>query len=180
MRKGVFLDRDGVLNQVLLIGGRPNPPKELEEVAILPGVVQAINLLRDFNFEIVVVTNQPDVSRGTSTQSQVDKINRFLGQRLNLEYFYTCFHDDSDECNCRKPKPGLLEMAAEDLGLDLSSSVMVGDRWRDIEAGQSLGCECFFIDYSYQEKRPDPPFVIVKSLLEAAKQIVRMGDGSFA
>jgi D-glycero-D-manno-heptose 1,7-bisphosphate phosphatase len=177
-RRGVFLDRDGVLNKVILKHGKPCPPQELGDVVILPGVIEAIDLLREFGFEIVAVTNQPDVSRGTVSESQVKEINRFIGDRLNIQHFYTCFHDDLDECICRKPKPGLLTKAADDLHIDLSLSVMIGDRWRDIAAGQSIGCKCYFIDYSYQEKRPDPPYIPVTSLLEATQRIVRMVDDS--
>lgn len=176
MKKAVFLDRDGVLNESLVIEGIPRPPKNLKELVMLPGTPKAIKLLRALNFEIVVVTNQPDVARGLMIEDSVREINDYLGNKLKIDYFYCCFHDDSDQCKCRKPKPGLLAAAAKDLELDLKSSFMVGDRWRDISAGQAAGCECFFIDYGYSEKPPTLPFRRVSSLLEASKLILETSN----
>jgi D-glycero-D-manno-heptose 1,7-bisphosphate phosphatase len=176
MNKAVFLDRDGVINKTLVFDGIPRPPKNLKELVILPGTSKAIKLLREVNFEIVVVTNQPDVARGLIIEESVKEINDYLGNELKIDYFYCCFHDDSAQCNCRKPKPGLLVTAAQDLELDLKSSFMVGDRWRDISAGQAAGCDCFFIDYGYSEKSPILPFRRVSSLLEASKLILETSN----
>ena len=172
MKKAVFLDRDGVLNRALVYDGVPTPPRSLGEVEILSGVKQSILLLNENNYEIVVVTNQPDVTRGTDTRESVNQINDYLKLKLGLDHFYTCFHDDSTDCNCRKPKPGLILKAAVDLGLDLHQCSVVGDRWRDIAAGQAAGCKTFFIDYSYPEKQPRKPFIKVSSLIEAAEMII--------
>jgi D-glycero-D-manno-heptose 1,7-bisphosphate phosphatase len=120
----------------------------------------------------VVVTNQPDVTRGFTTQSQVEAINAYLGDATGVEYFYTCFHDEAENCYCRKPLPGLIFQAARDLNLDIHRSFMVGDRWRDVSAGQAAGCQTFFIDYSYPELRPKTPYRKVFSLLEAANLMV--------
>jgi len=179
MKSAVFLDRDGVLNLPNVISGQPFPPFLLSEVQILPGVVNGVNLLKDNGFEIVVVTNQPDVSRGRSNKEQVESINHYLGEEIGITHFYTCFHDDVDYCMCRKPKIGLFQKAAMDLNLELSSSFMVGDRWRDIEAGQSAGCICYFIDYSYEEPQPPLPFFRVASLFEAAQHIVRSSNDDY-
>jgi D-glycero-D-manno-heptose 1,7-bisphosphate phosphatase len=173
MKPAVFLDRDGVLNESVIKSGRPYPPSKLSDVRIITGVVEAIRLMQESELEIVVVTNQPDFSRGIATKYEIESINNFLAQKLEINHFYTCLHDDSDDCNCRKPKSGLLTKAALDLDLDLQSSFMVGDRWKDIEAGQNVGCTCFFIDYSYCEKMPKEPFFPVASLLAAAREIVR-------
>jgi D-glycero-D-manno-heptose 1,7-bisphosphate phosphatase len=172
MKKAIFLDRDGVLNAVVMINGIPTPPRNLEEVVMLPSVFEAINLLRSESFEIVVVTNQPDYARGTVSMSEILEINKFLGTQLDIQHFYTCFHDDIHNCDCRKPKPGLLIKAAAELDIDLQSSYMVGDRWRDIEAGQAAKCQCYFLDYSYHEKSPNLPFTQVSSLIEAAHLIL--------
>ena len=173
LRSAVFLDRDGVLNLSLVKDGKPHPPNQISEVRILGGVINGVNLLREHGFEIVVITNQPDVARGVTSELNIKKINTYLGNEIGIEHFYICFHDDMDACECRKPKAGLLRLAARELKLDLDSSFMVGDRWRDIEAGQSAGCTCYFIDYSYHEKRPSKPFFPVNSLHEAAIEIVR-------
>jgi D-glycero-D-manno-heptose 1,7-bisphosphate phosphatase len=178
MKKAVFLDRDGVLNRSVLIDGVPKPPTFVEEVEILPGVIEAIQYLKIHNFVPVVVTNQPDVARGHMTQSQVEAINAQVGARTRIDYFYTCFHDDADLCDCRKPSPGLIYRASRELDLSVSESYLVGDRWRDIAAGQAAGCQTFFIDYSYTEKMPNLPYRKVFSLLEAAILMVEEIHGS--
>lgn len=152
-----------------MLNGVPKPPSSAEEVEILEGVVEAIQILKVHNFIPVVVTNQPDVARGATSQIEVNKINARIGILTGIEHFYTCIHDDADLCECRKPAPGLIIQAASELKLDIHSSFMVGDRWRDISAGQSAGCRSFFIDYSYREKTPKKPFTTVLSLLEAVQ-----------
>lgn len=171
MRRAVFLDRDGVVNQSVLIDGKPHPPHSPSEIIILDGVVEAIRILKKNGFLPVVVTNQPDVARGATSQKQVNAINKLIEKYTNIEYFFTCFHDDTDRCKCRKPLPGLIQQASLKLNIDLRDSYLVGDRWRDIEAGQAVGCQTFFIDYSYEEKQPKMPFIKVSSLIEAANLI---------
>jgi len=177
MKRAIFLDRDGVLNQSMLIEGVPKPPNSVEDVEILPGVVEAIQILKKHHFVPVVITNQPDVARGDTTQSQVQAINAYIGSATNIKHFYTCFHDDADMCDCRKPLPGLLYRAAYDLNLSLKDSFMVGDRWRDIGAGNAAGCRSFFIDQSYDERRPELPYIQVDSLLSAAGIITESFNG---
>jgi D-glycero-D-manno-heptose 1,7-bisphosphate phosphatase len=172
MRKAVFLDRDGVINHSIVSEGSPRPPKEIEDVFILDGVIQAVNMLKLHDFLPIVVTNQPDVSRGIITRQKVEQIHEYIGSVAGIDHFYACYHDDSDLCGCRKPAPGLILRATEELGLDISESFMVGDRWRDIGAGQAAGCRTFFIDYSYPEKQPRKPFIKVSSLIEAAEMII--------
>jgi D-glycero-D-manno-heptose 1,7-bisphosphate phosphatase len=176
MKKAVFLDRDGVLNRSKLVDGVPTPPSSIQEVEILEGVVEAIQILKDHGYVPVVITNQPDVARGYTMQSQVEAINSHIGFATGIEYFYTCFHDDIDQCDCRKPAPGLILRAARDLDLDTQASYVIGDRWRDISAGQSAGCETFFIDYSYPESAPNKPFTRVVSLLQAVNIIKIKGE----
>lgn len=152
--------------------GKPYPPASLAELEILPGVRDALQKLHDSNYLLVVVTNQPDVARGISKREDVELINSFLLSELPIDDFKTCYHDSGDECKCRKPLPGALHEAAKEHNIDLSKSFMVGDRWRDIEAGASAGCKTFFINYSYAEQKPDLPDFIVSSLLEAKKIIL--------
>lgn len=172
MKRAVFLDRDGVINRAFTVNGIPTPARSLEQLHILPKVEEALIILRRLGFEIVVVTNQPDVTRGVLSKEIVESLHRRLELELGIQYFYTCFHDDVDNCLCRKPKPGLLNLAAADLGIDLKESFMVGDRWRDISAGQSAGCRCFFVDYTYTEKRPKMPYMEVSSLFDAVQIIL--------
>lgn len=171
MRRAVFLDRDGVINQVVVRNGTPYPPANISDLVILPGVSKALQKLHEENYLLIVVTNQPDVARGVTQKSDVEKINHYLFSQLPLDDIKTCYHDNADGCQCRKPLPGALIDAAREYQIDLSKSFMVGDRWRDIEAGQSAGCKTFFINYRYAEKQPESPDFIVSSLLEA-QQII--------
>ena len=172
-RGAVFLDRDGVLNRAPVKNGAPQSPRRIEDVEILPGVPEALQQLRAAGFRLIVVTNQPDVARGTLAREFVDAIHARLQSALPLHEFRVCYHDDADECDCRKPKPGMLLEAAHDAGLDLAASFLVGDRWRDIEAGHRAGCRTALVDHGYAEPDSRPPDVRVKSLVEAAAWILR-------
>ena len=167
-RAAVFLDRDGVINKAMVRLDKPYPPASLTELEILPGVLEAFERLKHNGFLLVVVSNQPDVVRGKTSRAEVEAINAKLSRTLPIDEFRICYHDTGDNCDCRKPKPGMLLTAARYWNIDLASSYMVGDRWRDIEAGQRAGCKTFFIDYAYDEKRPETFDYRVKSLLEAA------------
>ncbi|GAB7521222.1 D-glycero-alpha-D-manno-heptose-1,7-bisphosphate 7-phosphatase [Paraburkholderia sp. 2C] len=172
MTRAVFLDRDGVINRAVVRDGKPFPPASVDETEILPGVAEALESLRDAGFLLIVVTNQPDVARGTTSKASVEAINAYLNAQLALDEFRTCYHDSADQCECRKPRPGSLLAAAAEHSIDLARSYMVGDRWRDIEAGERAGCKTVFIDYGYDEKRPESPSFTVASLLEASRIIV--------
>jgi len=154
--RAVFLDRDGVLNRAIVRQGRPYPPATLEEFEILPGAAEAARKLRDAGFLLVGATNQPDVARGTQRREVVEAMNGRLLAEMPLAEILVCY-EDGDDCPRRKPNPGLLLEAAETYAIDLSASYMVGDRWRDVEAGRRAGCRTVFIDRGYHERRPDPP-----------------------
>jgi D-glycero-D-manno-heptose 1,7-bisphosphate phosphatase len=156
LRRAVFLDRDGVLNRAIIRNGRPYPPPSPDVFEILPGTVQAVHRLHNAGFLLIVATNQPDVARGTQRREVVEAMNAQLAAAMPLDEFRVCY-DDGDDCHCRKPKPGLLLDAAKAHAIDLSASFMVGDRWRDVEAGRRAGCRTVFIDRGYHERRPDPP-----------------------
>jgi D-glycero-D-manno-heptose 1,7-bisphosphate phosphatase len=171
--RAVFLDRDGVLNRAIIRGGRPYPPTGLGELEILPDVPAALAALKERGFLLLVVTNQPDVARGNQQRTVVETFHEALRTALPIDDFFVCYHDDKDACSCRKPKPGLLLQAAGKYGLELKSSYLIGDRWRDIEAGQAAGCSTIWIDRGYAERAPSQaPAMRVKSCLEAARWIV--------
>ncbi len=171
MRRAVFLDRDGVINRAIVREGKPYPPASLAELEILPGVHEALQNLQDANYLLVVVSNQPDVARGTVKREDVELMNAFLSSQLPIDDFKICYHDSEDKCSCRKPLPGALLEAAQEYDIDLSKSFMVGDRWRDVKAGVSAGCKTFFINYGYAEQKPENSDFIVPSLL-VAKEII--------
>jgi D-glycero-D-manno-heptose 1,7-bisphosphate phosphatase len=176
MRPAIFLDRDGVLNRAEVRNGTPHPPASLQELQILPGVARALSALKASGYALVVVTNQPDVARGTATRQSVEDIHHRIRSELCLDAILACFHDNADDCDCRKPKPGLLLRAARDFGLDLASSFMIGDRWRDVEAGERAGCRTFYIDCGYDERPPASYDYRVGSLPEAAGILLALGQ----
>ena len=171
-RAAVFLDRDGVLIAAGTRDGRPVPPATLEDVRVLPGVAAACTRLRAAGLLLVVVTNQPDIARGTADAGVVAAINREVQRLIPVDDVLVCPHDDPDGCDCRKPAPGLLLQAAARWGIDLRASVMVGDRWRDIEAGQQAGCRTVFVDRHYHEDRPRAPDLTVAELSDAVPWII--------
>ena len=172
MRRAVFLDRDGVINRAVVRGGKPYPPANLAEMEILPGVPEALEALHKAGYLLIVVTNQPDVARGTVSRAAVEEMNNHVVSRLPIDEFRTCYHDSADCCICRKPSPGALLSAAALHDIDLKGSFMVGDRWRDVEAGKRAGCQTIFIDYGYAETRPEQFDCRVGSLLEAVPIIL--------
>jgi histidinol-phosphate phosphatase family protein len=168
MRRAVFLDRDGVLNRAEVRDGAPRPPSEVRDVAILPGVEDACRRLADAGWLLFVVTNQPDIARGTATRDAVDAINETVVAGLPVTEVVVCPHDDSDACSCRKPLPGMLLDTAARWDLDLTGSVMVGDRWRDVEAGKRAGVRTMFIDHGYAEALHSTPDHVVAGLADVA------------
>jgi D-glycero-D-manno-heptose 1,7-bisphosphate phosphatase len=171
----VFLDRDGVLNAVRLRAGKPYPPSSPEDLKIPPEAPSCLAELRAAGYRLIVVTNQPDVASGRQRREVVEAINRTLAAALPLDEFRVCFHDDRDGCDCRKPKPGLL---LRDPVPNLGESVLVGDRWRDIEAGHRAGVGAsVFIDRRYDEQGPEEPFIRVTSLGEAVHWILHLRPG---
>lgn len=172
MRRAVFLDRDGVINQASIRNGKPYPPSTLEEFKLLPGVTGAIQALRAAGFLVIVVTNQPDVRTGAQRRKVVETMHAHLTALSLCDAVKVCYHIDADDCDCRKPRPGMLLEAAAEWLIDLTQSFMVGDRWRDISAGQAAGCYTFFIDYGYAEARPECPDAVVASLAEATRSIL--------
>ncbi len=169
-RKAVFLDRDGVLNRAVVRNGKPYPPANITEVEILPDVLKALQTLKKAGFVLIVVSNQPDVARGVTSKESVEAINSYLGRNLPIDQFITCF-EDGEESEYRKPRPGMLLAGAKKFNVDLKASFMVGDRWRDIDAGIAAGCSTIFIDCNYSEKRPDFYDFRADSLFEAANII---------
>jgi D-glycero-D-manno-heptose 1,7-bisphosphate phosphatase len=175
-KAAVFFDRDGVLNRAIVREGKPYPPRDLSEFEIAESASEDLHRLKTMGFVLVVVTNQPDIARGTQTQRGVDEMNELLRRELPLDDVLVCPHDSNEGCNCRKPSPGLLFSAAERFGIDLQRSFLIGDRWRDIDAGHAAGCTTIMIDYGYQERGPiKEPALRVRSLGEAVSYIATNG-----
>ena len=173
--RAVFLDRDGVVTEAAIRDGRPYPPSAAAQtLKIDPDAPTALGRLKAAGFLLVVVTNQPDVSRGNQTRAAVEAQNAAIGARLPIDDFFVCWHDDPDACSCRKPKPGLLLDAAARYPIVLPASFLIGDRWRDIDAGAAAGCRTILIDRHYRERPPahEPDFR-TESLNAAADWILK-------
>lgn len=176
--RGVFLDRDGVINQAIVRGGHPYAPRRAEEVKLIPGVAVHLNTLKDLGFYLIVVTNQPELARGNQDPEELERMHSALRLELPIDDILVCGHDDQDGCRCRKPKPGLLLEGAARYGLQLKRSYLIGDRWRDIDAGNAAGVCSILIDYGYDERKPETaPAVVVGCLREAVEWIAVREEG---
>ena len=189
-RPAVFLDRDGTINEEVDYLTR------VEDFRLLPGAARAIARLREAGYVVVVVTNQSAVARGMLTEAGLAEIHDEMRRQLALEGAELdgiCFcphHPDHGEppyrqdCACRKPKPGMLHQAAEDLGIDLSRSVMVGDKVIDVETGWNAGCRSMLVRTGYGEKAygemdretRDRIACVARDLLEAVDWVLREGN----
>jgi D-glycero-D-manno-heptose 1,7-bisphosphate phosphatase len=172
----VFLDRDGVLNNAVIRDGNPYPPFGLEEVRIMPGVREGLAELKKEGYLLIVVTNQPDVVRGRVTRESVEEINSYLMSELPLDDFRVCYHDNADNCACRKPQPGNILNASKEHGIELSRSFMIGDRWSDVEAGRRAGCKTIHIDSGYMERAPEAPDFTARDFTQAVEFILQSGQ----
>jgi D-glycero-D-manno-heptose 1,7-bisphosphate phosphatase len=186
MPRAVFIDRDGVINQ---------KPKEGEYVTswddfhILPGVAEAVTLLRRAGYAVIVVTNQRCVAKGLLAVAELEEMHQRMRESLSrlgaiLDGVYYCPHDYESLCSCRKPAPGMLHEAAQEHGLDLRSSWMVGDSEIDIQAGKNAGCKTARV-FSAGEKNPggkaaetaNRAEVTASSLLDSVHQILKWDAG---
>jgi D-glycero-D-manno-heptose 1,7-bisphosphate phosphatase len=143
----------------------------MDEFRILPGVEEATARLKQLGFVLVVVTNQPDVGAGRTPPATLEAMHRELRRRLPLDDIKVCIHVDADRCSCRKPKPGMLLDAAREREIGFEQSIMIGDRWRDIEAGQAVGCLTILVDGGGYQEKPCTPDRVVRSLPEAVTYI---------
>ncbi len=177
LRPAVFLDRDGTLNVQVIRDGKPYPPQSVAEFRLFPDVPEACARLAAAGFVLVVATNQPDVGRGTQSQSVVEAMHAKLQQLVpaiaRIEVCYAPGRGESPPDLRRKPAPGMLLDAARVLGLDLTRSWMVGDRWRDIDCGQRAGVRTVFIDFGYAEELRAPPDFTVPTFAAATDVILR-------
>jgi len=173
MKPTVFLDRDGVLSENIVRNNRPFAPQSLDDFVISAGAADAVAAIRAAGYLSIVVTNQPDVGARKQRREIVEQMHEKLRAELKIDDIMVCYHTDADGCSCRKPKPGMLIAAAKKHGIDFSRSWMIGDRWRDVAAGQATGCRTIFIDYCFAEQRPQNPDIVVQSLNEAVPYVLR-------
>lgn len=179
LNRAVFLDRDGVINLAIVKNGKPYPPATVDELQIAADVAPALFALKSAGFLLIGVTNQPDVARGTARLDAVEAINATLQASLPIDEILVCYHDDGAGCDCRKPLPGLLVQAAFRYHIELRKSYVIGDRWKDIEAGHNGGCTTIWLDCNYAEKDPPrPPAFRTRSLSDAVTWILGHSQNS--
>jgi D-glycero-D-manno-heptose 1,7-bisphosphate phosphatase len=172
--KAAFFDRDGVINKVIYKDGRPESPRTLDDFILNDGIKETVRALKGHGFRIIVVSNQPDVARGRITQGILDLMTQRMQWDIHVDEVCICPHDDHHQCSCRKPKPGMLMEAASRWKVDLSSSFMIGDTWKDMEAGKAAGCKTILLDAPYNKDVSCD--CRAKSLLEAVGFIVKTSN----
>jgi D-glycero-D-manno-heptose 1,7-bisphosphate phosphatase len=176
-RPAVFLDRDGVLNETLVRDGMPFPPASVDDFELTSDAPEACALLKAAGFVLVVVTNQPDVGRGTQSREAIEAIHAKLRAAIPaLDAIEVCYHagaSHGEPCDCRKPKPGMLLRAAAKLQIDLRRSYMIGDRWRDVDCAHAAGCRAVFIDHGYRESLRERPDFTVPTFREAVATVLQ-------
>lgn len=145
----------------------------MNQLEIIPEAANALDRLKEAGFFLAVVTNQPEVARGTLSRQVVEQIHAALRRSLPLDAVLCCYHDDGDDCPCRKPRPGMLIDAAERFGLHLGRSYLIGDRWRDVEAGRRAGCTTILLRRPYSEAERASPDFEAADLGEAAELVLR-------
>ena len=166
--RALFFDRDGVLIRGIKKNNKLYAVNKLKELRFLPG---AIKFLKKYiqKYKIIVITNQPDVSNKKLSMDTLISMNKkMLGTKLIDDIFF-CIHFPSDNCNCRKPKIGLIKIAEKKYNIDLKKSYFFGDRKSDIDAGKRSGMKTIFIDRKYSEPKPTNQNYTVNSIKNALK-----------
>jgi len=180
LARAVFIDRDGTINVERDYLFRP------EEFVFVPGAPDAIRLLREAGFRVVVVTNQSGIARGYYDEAAMHRLHRHMDELLAREgaavdaYYHCPHHPDGTVdayrtvCDCRKPLPGMLEQAARELHLDLAASYIIGDKLADVEAGRAAGCRPVLVETGYgvtEKLKLTTDVPVFASIVEAARWI---------
>ena len=173
-KRCVFLDRDGVVNQSIIINKKPYSPRNKSEFKFLPNISNLINKIIEYNFYIIIITNQPDIATGHIDEDLLKYFHDKIRKKIPVTDIFVCKHLASQNCLCRKPKPGLILEAAKKYNINLKKSYFIGDRWKDINASNEVGCHSIFIDYGYREKLKTKPKNHVKSMTEACDVIFKL------
>ena len=147
--KAVFFDRDGVLNKTILSNESPRSPRRIDEFKLYKSVLKIKDLREDY--KIFIISNQPDIGRKLMKISHLNQMNNKINKLNLFDEIVYCYHKDDFSCKCRKPKNGMILYLEKKYNLDLGNSFVIGDRWKDIEAGSKSKCNTIFIDRKYKE-----------------------------
>lgn len=149
MKRAVFLDRDGVLCDAIVRDGRAYAPTALHDFRLVGDAATQVARLRQAGFVCLVFTNQPELARGMLAPDTLEAMHHLLREQVAVDDVYVCPHDPAEGCECHKPKPGMLYAAAKQWSLSLPDSFVIGDRWRDVDAGAAAGCFTILLERSY-------------------------------
>jgi D-glycero-D-manno-heptose 1,7-bisphosphate phosphatase len=145
MKTGIFFERDGILTVARVERQHQATPLSLEDFKIDPAALPALSKLKEAGFVLIATTNQPGISRGTLSRRDLDRMHDLLRRSFPLDDIMVCPHDETDQCPCRKPAPGLFTEAAFKWHLDLERSFVVSDKWQDARAARTVGCTSMII-----------------------------------
>ena len=168
-----FFDRDGILIKSKIKNKKPFPENNIKKINFYNEIKKILKISKKNDYLNIMVTNQPDISRKKIKKQTVVKINKFLKKELFLDDIIMCDHDENDNCNCRKPKIGMLIKAKKKWNGNFKKSIIVGDRWRDIECGKKANIKTIFIDYNYNEKKIKSHYTF-KSIFQFSNNIEKI------
>ena len=171
--KCVFLDRDGVINQPIIINKRPYSPRKIKEFIFTTDIKNLVTKVANLGYKVIVITNQPDIATGDLSESLLNHFHKRIINEMPIDDIFVCKHLSSDNCNCRKPNPGLIIKAVSKHKINLEKSYFIGDRWKDVDAANKVKCHTIFIDYGYTEKLKTIPKNCVTTLKEAFDIILK-------
>ena len=173
--KAFFFDRDGIINKSVIKDNKPFSPRYPRDLVLNYELFNFIKKLKEKNYLIIIVTNQPDIKNGKLANYSLKVINSIIKKFFLIDDIYVCTHGKNDNCTCRKPKPGMLKKAAKKWNIEFEKSYMIGDRLKDIEAGASMNCRTIFIDYNYNEPKPklyDYKFNSISKMIKEIGKII--------
>jgi D-glycero-D-manno-heptose 1,7-bisphosphate phosphatase len=164
-QRAVFFDRDGVLNELISRNGSFYSPQTFKDFHIVGEAKDVVNRVRNMGFLAIVISNQPDISRGKLKQSELDKMTTLLTDKLNIDDIFYCTHDDNNDIGCRKPAPGLFFIAQKKYNINFNESFMIGDTWKDVKAAKNAGiATTILLDTKYNKDLKE--VIRVKKILD--------------
>src|SRR5215212_3996375 len=175
-KRAVFLDRDGVLAEAIVRDGNPYAPTRVEDFTLVPEAAVQVQRLRDAGFLCIVFTNQPELSNGELRPDDLESMHQTMQEALDVDDIYVCPHHRDERCRCHKPEIGMIEDAVSKWDIDLGSSFVIGDRWRDVDAGKNAGCYAILIERPYSKATFAD--ARVATLTEAVDTVLRRARGA--
>ena len=165
INRAIFLDRDGIINKSIIQNQISRSPRNLKEFKINHTIKKYLNFFKKKFFFIIIITNQPEVKRGLLKKKMVNYFHNKIKKELPIDKIYVCY-DTDNRSFFRKPNPGMLIKASKEFKINLKKSYFIGDRYKDIYAGNRVKCKTVFIDYNYSEKKPKRFFLYSKNLVK--------------